>query len=39
MARSMSTSLWRITWRVDSGAPKVLRWRAQSSASSKHTWA
>jgi hypothetical protein len=24
---------------LDSGAPKVWRWRAQSSASSKQTWA
>ena len=31
----MSTSLWRTTWWFTSAWPKVLRWRAQASASSK----
>ena len=34
MRMRMSISRWRITWRSISGAPKVWRWRAQSTASS-----
>ena len=35
----ISTNLWRITWRSIMAWPKVLRCRAQSSASSKQAWA
>jgi hypothetical protein len=37
MRMRMSTSLWRTAWCSTSGWPKVFRWRAHASASSKQT--